>query len=292
MTSTFAGISHFAFRYVLNNVLSLIVVSLVPFAVSVMFSAVHVHSYAENFLELMVVHNDVDKVIGLAGQKWQDFIFMGAAAFFGSWLMAKVIRLVLSEEPASLIGSGGTLRSAFWLFLYSAAAFVMLMVPLFVASVAVPLLLVLLLGKVFGGILGLVITVIAVAAFFWALCRLWIGFQPVALGERPSLFLGWRLTRWESWGLFFRVLAAALGLLGVAIFITNVFGDGFLATMNTLSTGYAEGSGPVSADQVPVLARTVILYQIGLGAASLPVQWYFLALFAEAYRRLSKGYTL
>ena len=292
MISTYDGVSHFAFRYVIGNFVALLTASIMPFVVGAVFSTVYLYSYAKNFLEHMVVHNDVDKAIVLAEQQWHDFIFMGVTMFFSMWLVAKVVRLLLSDETPSLIGSAGTLRSAFWLFLYSVASTLIVAVPAFLAAVVAPILFALLLGKTLGGLIGLLIALAALVLFGWAECRFLIGFLPVALGERPNLFLGWHLTRWESWGLFFRVLAAMVVIAGVSMLLASVLGNGLLASVILVTTGFAEGSEAVSAEQIPVLARNAVLIQTGLNALSLPVQWYFLALFAEAYRRLSKGYAL
>lgn len=291
MTSVYSGVSRFAFRYAVSNFMNLLKVSAVPFAIILCLSAIYMYSYMERVLGIMAQNADAQKVVAQIGYQWTDFLYLLSVSFFSMWLIAKVVRLVLTEESPSLIGSGGTLRSAFWLLIYYVGSVLLVLLPLFLVALVIGVVIGVIVGMGQAGaaILGPVLGLVTILFFAWAMCRFLIGFQPVALGVRSNFFLGWRLTRGASWGLFFRVVGAGLIVLLVSLVFWRFLGGGVMETVMSSATGIAVNAERPSADDISALARNAALGQVVMSAFFMPVQWFFFVMFAESYRRLSAG---
>ena len=217
------------------------------------------------------------------------FAFGFSGLLLYCWMVAKVSKLCLTGETASIIGSGGTLRAGFWLLLYYFAAALVLMIPILVVVIVATLFDLSFVADAVAGlgvgrIIPALVTVLLVAIFLgWAQCRFIIGFPPLALGEKPGLFDGWTLSKGCSFGLFGRVLAALAVLAVGTIVVLELLGNllPMLLRGEALSPA-AEGGGASAA-----LLFTVLMPQLLTLLLSVPVYWYLIVLFCVAYQRLS-----
>ena len=294
MASALTGVSRFAFGFVTGRFVDLIKVSLAPAVVSAALASTFMYSYMSRLGKLFVDQNDPQALAELSGFWWQNLVFIVVSTYVYMWLIAKVVRLVLADEAPSLIGSGGTLRSAFWLMLYYIGAVLLIVLPTM-----------LLVGIAFGGLFAavgpdakpapgaiLAFITIFLAVFVligWALCRFFVGFQPIALGERASFFGGWRLTRGVSWVLFFRVVAATIVFYALLLVFWSVVGVTAMVPIMLPEAGLGAASEAPSAEAMESMTWNMAAAQVVMIVFAMPYFWFLLALFAETYRRLSTG---
>lgn len=283
MASKLSGTSSTSFKYVCGNIGQLTVVSVLPVILMVVGSLAYV---------LLGIDTALTGSTGEYADGPGLLYIIGAIAWglismiVYCWLVAKVSRLYLTGEPASVIGSGGTLKAGFWIALYYFAATLIILIPLvigvFVIVFAGSLLFA---GSQDAGSAGAVVLaalcVITVALLVgWAQCRFIVGFVPLALGERAGLFGGWRLSRGNNLGLFGRVLAATLlwTVLLVVVIVILIFALFPLLGMDITDP---------SAGSFQMTGYALLIQQIFFIVFALPFYWYLDVLFCETYRRLS-----
>ena len=133
------------------------------------------------------------------------------------------------------------------------------------------------------------------------LCRLAVGFPPLAIGEPSGPLVGWRLSKGHTVALSGRALVPA-SCAFLAFFIAlfpEILGIILSMVWSVFSfffeTGFAVGSDDVartSADSFHARTHGVSLYTVfmtallGVLAVSTVFAWYVNALFAEIYLRL------
>ncbi|MGI9414105.1 MAG: hypothetical protein ACR2PM_10575 [Hyphomicrobiales bacterium] len=285
MASALSGLSRFAFGYVLGHFGALLKVSAVPFAIIAGLAVAYTQFTMNRVFDTIAQGGDPENV----SYEWIDLIYTVVLLYFWMWLIAKVIRLVLSGETPGLIGSGGTLRAAAWFLLYYLGTLLILVVP--AALIVVGLLTLLIEAGAGDGaaLLASLAVFVVVVLIGWGMGRFFVGFQPVALGERPGFFSGWRLTRGVSWGLYLRVIAVLVAVAVVLTVAGYVLADALLSTMGTDGVDVPAEATPENTQDVRVLIQYLMAFQIGATVVLLPVYWFILVMFAESYRRLSEA---
>ena len=289
MASALSGVSRFAFGYVTDRFVDLVKVSIVPAVISAVLSAAFMYSYMNSLSETLANKGDAEALAGIGGSVWSDLAFIVTSTYVSMWLIAKVVRLILTDEAPSVIGSGGTLRSAFWLVLYYIGAVLLVIIPLaLVAGVVLGVLFAVNQNPGPGAIVAAILVAVGMIVLMaWALCRFFVGFQPVALGQRPGFFSGWRLTRGVSWVLFFRVIAATLVFYAVLLIFWSAVGVSAMAPMLSPDAAVGTSGEVLDPEVMRNLGRNVAIGQVVMMIFAMPFLWYILALFVETFRRLS-----
>ena len=293
MASQLSGISREAFTLVRRNVVTLIIATILPVLLMSGFGAANIVLSLNEALDLQArglsSAPQGTSVVNLL----RFFAFGLAGLFLYCWMVAKVSKLCLTGETATIIGSGGTLRAGLWILLYYFGAALVLFIPILVVVILSSLFdisfgnAVAALGA--GRLLVTLAAILVVALCFgWAQCRFIVGFPPLAIGEKPGLFDGWALSRGCSFGLFGRVLVALVVLMVGMIAVLEILGWilPLLLSGEALSRA-AEGGGASAALLATVLAPQLLTLML-----SVPVYWYLIVLFCVAYQRLSAPQTV
>ena len=294
MASKLSGISREAFTLVRRNVVPLIIATILPVLLMSVFGAANIVMSLNEVLALQAKGPSSAPQATSTANLIRFFAFGLAGLFLYCWMVAKVSKLCLTGETATIIGSGGTLRAGFWLLLYYFAAALVLLIPIFVVMILASIFdLSFIAGAVSGLgagriILTLVAVLLAALCFGWAQCRFIVGFPPLALGDKPGLFDGWTLSKGCSLGLFGRVLAALAILAVGTIVVLEALGRLLPMLLSGEALSPASGDGGASA----ALLFMVLVPQLLTLVLSVPVYWYLIVLFCVAYQRLSAAQSL
>ncbi len=289
MASQLSGISRESFTLVRRNVVPLIIATMLPVLLMAAFGAANIVISLNEALTAQSSGAGSVPAGTSTASLVRFFAFGFAGLFFYCWMVAKVSRLCLTGETATIIGSGGSLRAGFWILLYYIAAALVLLIPILVVLVLMSVFDFSFVGKIIAGlgvgkmILTAVFVLSVVLCFGWAQCRFIVGFPPLALGEKPSLFNGWILSRGCSFGLFGRVLLALLLLTVGMILVLEALGW-ILPLLLSGESLTGAGSGGASA----LLLVTVLVPQLLTLVLSVPVYWYLVVLFCVAYQRCAR----
>lgn len=282
MASKLSGTSSATSSYVLGNIGQLLSASLLPVLLLLVINVGY------------VVLGIVSPTGGLeAGDSGISAAGILAAIGWGllglyiyCWLIAKICRLYLTGEPASLVGSSGTLRAGFRITIYYIAIALITFIPLILLFLVITFVQV---GMTMsdptamnpiGMIAVVLLAIMGMLLFGWAQCRFVVGFPPLALDGRVGLFDGWRLSKGSSLGLFGRAVAITLlwvvvmlVFLGIFVFVVLPLLGGDLTTL--------------SGNDTQLMVYALVVQQALMTILIVPYYWYLVVMFCEAYRRLS-----
>lgn len=282
MASKLSGTSGATFKYVLGDIGQLTIASVLP----VLFLLV---------INIGYVLFGIDDPAGGLEAGGGGMSAVGIIAFIGwgliglfvyCWLIAKICRLYLTGEPASMIGSSGTLKAGFRVTLYYIAIALFTFVPLIIFFLALTFVQV---GLTMSdptmmnpiGIIAVVLAAImGMLLLGWAQCRFVVGFPPLALGERVGLFDGWRLSKGNSLGLFGRAVAITLLWTAVVLVFVGIF-------VFFVLPGLGGDLTDLSGNDFQLAGHMLIIQQVLVTLLIVPFYWYLVVLFCEAYKRLS-----
>ena len=269
---------------VTRNVVPLIIATVLPVLLMSIFGAANIVLSLNEVVAAQSNGTGTPPTVS-AANLFRFFAFGFAGMFFYCWMVAKVSRPCLTGETATIIGSGGTLRAGFWIMLYNLSATLVLLVPVGVFLALAPIFEFSLVINKGSGNLAMVLLagLFAVLCFGWAQCRFIVGFPPLALGERPGLFSGWKLSRGCSFALFGRVVVALLILMIGTIVVLEALN----LVLPMLLRGDALPKVTEDGEASFSLLITVLVPQLVTLLLSVPIYWYLIVLFCMAHQRLS-----
>lgn len=271
MAGVLSGTSRVSLGFMLANGRALVTISAIPFALIMIVGTIYLMA-----IEPELLTTDAEQSVG---NFVRDLALNMITALMWAWLMVKVLRFYLLDEAPSAIGAGGTIRCTGTMFIYN-LGLIGIAVGLGIAVVMLATFVLVAIEST--GIYGIVVT-LGVLGLLWIAMRLFVGFVPVAVGERPAFFSGWALTETDHFQLFFRALAAVvlvvLVLFGLTIAWTQLAAGSLEAIMATGQEGAA------AEDQISI--GDMVVYYGLLQIVSLVANWFFIIFFAEAYLRLT-----
>ena len=196
MASKLSGISREAFTLVRRNVVPLIIATILPVLLMSVFGAANIVMSLNEVLASQAKGPSSAPQGTSTANLIRFFAFGFAGLFLYCWMVAKVSKLCLTGETATIIGSGGTLRAGFWLLLYYFAAALVLLIPIFVVMILASIFdLSFIAGAVSGlGAGRIILTLVAVPARG---ALLWLGAVP--FHRRLSTACSWRQTGSLRW---------------------------------------------------------------------------------------------
>lgn len=285
MASRLSGISRDSLTLVRRNVVPLIVATVLPVLLMSVFGAANIVLSLNDMVAAQSNGTEAPQAVSVANLA-RFFAFGFAGMFFYCWMVAKVSKPCLTGETATIIGSGGTLRAGFWVMLYNLAATLVLFIPVSVILALAPVFGFSLVIEKGAANLAMVLlaALVAVLCFGWAQCRFIVGFPPLALGERPGLFSGWKLSRGCSFALFGRVVVALLILMIGMIVVLEALN----LILPMLLRGAALPAVTEDGEASAALLITVLVPQLVTLLLSVPIYWYLIVLFCMAHQRLSE----
>jgi hypothetical protein len=264
MARSLSGTLATSLAYVASRLGALVTVSLLPF---VLLAAIMV-AYFLN-VETRIAELDPGDGEAIMRSMAGDTLFAIACLFLFMWLAVKVHRLYLAGEAPTLIGSGGTIKAAFFMAIYYVGVLFLSYLPLVLAA------LVLGLGLAFVHVALLIAGVAFIMLIaIWLILRLIVGYAPIALGEWPGFFSGWALTQEQHMRLF-------LGVLGLSLAIALV---AFAVLGGIVAIGYLVYDPLLAAVSVSIL---VTIGAVFYAAFAIVLYWPLFIYMAEAYVRLS-----
>jgi len=272
MAEVMRGVSKAAWTFVKENLGALITISVPPVIVIVLLGAIYLVAASTGVIGAPGTE-DAEATPASPSLSASALIiaYQLITTFVWIWLGTKVLRFYLTREVPSAIGSGGTLRAAGWLFVYIVGLAVIILGAFIGSDTVARFMLALTQSQVIYTLALVLCTLIVI----WIASRLLVGIVPVALGEKPNLFSGWRLSAKADGPLFFRVIAPGIIML-VAMIAMLVFWV------------FTFGNPLQSVDDGPGGTGQIVLFQIVLQVVTVAFFWYYAALFAEAYLRLSR----
>ncbi len=247
----------------------------------------------------MQVGGQIDpRIIGMLMQFYGFMALAGLIATLAMvWLYVRIVRLYALNEKYWVGLNGTVIKVTLMTAIYGIGIYLLTVVAYMAAILAVMIpvaIFAALAGAVGEGgwiaALMAIVTVPLVAALpvflIWFFCRFMVGLPAVALGRSPAFFREmWALSKGESWGVPLRLLFGALVFFAIALPVMGLAMWPMISDIFELAR--TAESVRISLEMIQTMISRMVPAQIILGLIQVPLMWYSVLLFAEAYRRFT-----
>ena len=301
MEKVLPGTSHAVLAFIRQRWADLLQVTLLPVAIVVALGVAQYFAMQPLFSSVfdMLASGQINPQ--MVGRLMQFYGFLALAGLLAMlvfvWLYVRIVRLYAFGEN-DWVGINGTVIKATLMTLVYGIGIYLLTVVAYVATVIAAMIPIGIIGALAAsaGDSGWVAALMAIVAvplvaalpafLAWFLCRFMVGLPAVALGGSPDFFREmWALSKGESWGVPVRLLFGMLILLVIAIPFIALAMWPMISDISELAKT-AEGGRPTPEMFKTMMSRMVPV-QIVLVIVQIPLTWYSVLIFAEAYRRFT-----
>ncbi len=301
MEKVLPGTSHAVLAFIRQRWADLLQVSLLPVAIVAVVAVVQFMSIKSLFATLLGVQDLAQIGPQVFGRLMQFYGFLALAGLISLlvfvWLYVRIVRLYALDENYWVGLNGPVIKATLMTTIYGIGIYLLTAVAYVAAAIAVMIAMAIL-GALAAsasdsGWVAALMAILTVPLFaalpvflIWFLCRFMVGLPAVALGRSPDFFREmWALSKGESWGVPMRLLFGTLVFLVIAIPVMGLAMWPMISDISGLAR--TAESGRIPLETIQKIVNRMVPAQIAMGLVQMPLIWYSVLLFAEAYRRFT-----